>query len=367
MGKLIKYLCVVVLSALLFEGVAEAQAPYKPYMDYDIQQMRYNSWPSHHYHYDDYIIYTPAVLMLGLKTCGYKSRSDWGRMLTADAFSLAFMAGTVNGLKYTVKRTRPSGIGKNSFPSGHTATAFMAAGMLNHEYGWRSPWWGFGGYTVATITSLARIYNNRHWATDTFAGALIGIGSTELGYFLSDLIFKDKHLYEGYEDPDVEYCSADNRYYSLQFGYNRRFIVGAGKEAIANSEMPYRGSGVTLTAEIPILEGSGVCIQGSMGSLMFKDENSFNVYSGRVGLFWARDFARILELQVQSLIGYAGHKNGNGIDLSAAASLNVITGDNYKLRGIAEWETFSYASRETSTGKPYLNSVLLGFSAAFFW
>lgn len=356
-----------IIAAAFLQGHATAQTAYRPLMDCDLMMMRNNLAPEFSHSYDDYIIYSPAVLMLGLKTCGYKGRSDWGRMLTSDAFSTALMAGSANALKYAVKRTRPDGSDRHSFPSRHTATAFMAAGMLCHEYGWRSPWWGFAGYSIATFSSFSRILNNRHWASDTFAGALIGIGSTELGYFLSDLIFRDRHLVDGYEEPEFEYCSADNRYCSLQFGYNRRFIVGGGKEAKAASEMPYRGSGVTLSAEIPLLEGSGICVEAGMGSLMFRDESSYNVYSGRVGLFWARDFARILEFQVQTLIGYAGHRNGNGIDVSAAASLNIITGNNYKLRGVAEWETFSFASRKDSVGKPYLNSVLLGFNTAFFW
>lgn len=39
-----------------------------------------------------------------------------------------------------------------------------------------------------------RILNNRHWISDVMAGAAIGYISTQLGYFLTDLIFKDKYL-----------------------------------------------------------------------------------------------------------------------------------------------------------------------------
>ena len=358
---------ITLFSGCWVSAAAQIASAGKPNFDNDIRLMRFNSLPDHHLHYDDYLQYSPAVLMLGLKVCGYKGRSDWSRMLVSDAFSAAIMAASGNALKYSVKRMRPDGSRRNSFPSGHTATAFMLAGMLNHEYGWRSPWWGFAGYSVATVTSVARIFNNRHWASDTFAGALIGVGSTELGYFLSDLIFKDRHLYDGYEKPEFGYCSADNRYWSIQFGYKRRFVVAAGKTALAASEMPYRGSGMSLSAEFPLIAGSGFCVEGDMGSLLFKDGNSFNLYSGKVGMYWARDFAKVLEFQVQTLIGYAGHRNGGGIDLSAAASLNLVTGNNYKLRALAEWETLSWASREDSMGKPYLNSVLLGFNAAFFW
>lgn len=79
--------------------------------------------------------------MLGLKIGGVRGRSSWGRMLVSDAFSVALMAGAVNSLKYTCRMPRPDGSNNKSFPSGHTATAFMAATMLHKEYGPRSPWY----------------------------------------------------------------------------------------------------------------------------------------------------------------------------------------------------------------------------------
>lgn len=66
--------------------------------------------------------------------------------------------------------------------------------MLHKEYGHRSPWYSIGGYTVATVTGVTRQLNNRHWMSDIMVGAGIGILATELGYFLADLIFKDKGL-----------------------------------------------------------------------------------------------------------------------------------------------------------------------------
>ena len=88
----------------------------------------------------------------------------------------------------------PDGSTRNSFPSGHTATAFMTATMLHKEYGHRSPWYSIGGYTLATLTGVTRQLNNRHWMSDVMVGAGIGILATEFGYFLADLIFKEKGL-----------------------------------------------------------------------------------------------------------------------------------------------------------------------------
>ncbi|MEG2066894.1 MAG: phosphatase PAP2 family protein [Tannerellaceae bacterium] len=157
--------------------------------------MRNTYAPTFSHHYDDYLQYIPAVAMVGMKLGGVKGRSSWGRMLVSDAFSVALMAGTVNILKSSINRTRPDGSQNNSFPSGHTATAFMTATMMHHEYGLtRSPLYSIGAYTLATATAFSRQLNNRHWLSDVLAGAGIGIASTELGYFLADLIFKDKGL-----------------------------------------------------------------------------------------------------------------------------------------------------------------------------
>ena len=144
--------------------------------------------------FDNYLQYAPMAAMFGMKVAGLESRSSWGEMLTADIFSAATMAGLVNGLKYTIKRKRPDNSKRNSFPSGHTATAFMAANMLYKEYGDLSPWVGISAFTSASFVAVGRMLNNRHWMSDVLAGAGIGMLSSELGYFFSDLIFKKKSI-----------------------------------------------------------------------------------------------------------------------------------------------------------------------------
>ena len=77
-----------------------------------------------------------------------------------------------------------------SFPSGHTATAFMGAEFLRKEYWDVSPWIGVAGYAVAAGTGFFRMYNNRHWLTDVLTGAGIGILSTQAAYWLYPTITK---------------------------------------------------------------------------------------------------------------------------------------------------------------------------------
>ncbi len=159
-----------------------------------IRLIKYNF----HNEIDNYTQYLPLALTIGMKIGGVESRSDWPRFWASAATSAAIMAGFVNGIKYTASEMRPDGSTRNSWPSGHTATAFMAATILHKEYGLtRSPWYSVGAYTVATATGVMRVLNNRHWISDVLSGAGIGILSVELGYGLMDLLFKNKGLQRG--------------------------------------------------------------------------------------------------------------------------------------------------------------------------
>lgn len=141
------------------------------------------------------IQYSPAAIMLALKSVGVESRSDWSRMITANMASIALMTGITNFTKYTVKRERPDGRAQNSYPSGHTATAFMCATMLHKEYGETlSPWIGATGYGIAATTGIFRVVSNRHWCSDVMCGAAIGIFSTEAAYELTDIVFGEHGL-----------------------------------------------------------------------------------------------------------------------------------------------------------------------------
>ena len=164
---------------------------------------------------DDYAQYFGPAMVVGLKLGGYEGRSDWPRLLSSAAMSYAIMAAFVNGIKYTAKEMRPDGSTANSWPSGHTATAFVGASLLHKEYGLtRSPWWSVAGYGVATATGVMRVLNNRHWISDVMSGAGIGILSTELGYALCDLMFKGKGLLRN----DMVFDSESPSFFSVSMG-----------------------------------------------------------------------------------------------------------------------------------------------------
>ena len=155
---------------------------------------------------DDYTQFFGPAAVVGLKLGGYEGRSDWPRLLASAGMSYGIMALLVNTIKNTAKEMRPDGSTANSWPSGHTATAFVGATLLHKEYGLtRSPWFSVAGYGVATATGVMRVLNNRHWISDVLSGAGIGMVSGELGYALCDLLFKGKGLLRNdiYGSPSV--------------------------------------------------------------------------------------------------------------------------------------------------------------------
>ena len=99
-------------------------------------------------------------------------------------------------IKLTAQRPRPfSGESPTSwngpslkmssyaFPSGHTTAAFSIATVFAEEYG-NNPLVPPVAYGLATLTGLARIYDDKHWASDVFFGAAIGyfVGKTVVKY-----------------------------------------------------------------------------------------------------------------------------------------------------------------------------------------
>lgn len=154
-----------------------------------IRDVRNDLYPKFKYKYDDYLQFSPLVAQLALRSFGVKGYSESvGQMLLSDALGVSIMMGTVYGMKTIISVRRPDGSAENSFPSGHTAMAFSAATLLSLEYGDRYPWISLASYLSATSVGVGRVLNNRHWAGDVIVGATIGIVSSELGYWLSDLI-----------------------------------------------------------------------------------------------------------------------------------------------------------------------------------
>ena len=131
---------------------------------------------------DDYLQYVPSAVepFLGFIP-GVKAKHPFWDRVIASATAHALMAAVTNTVKYTVREQRPDSEARNSFFSGHTATAFTGAELMRIEYGW-----GYGAVAYAAATSVAflRVYNKRHWVGDVVAGAGVGILCANAGYWM---------------------------------------------------------------------------------------------------------------------------------------------------------------------------------------
>lgn len=61
----------------------------------------------------------------------------------------------------------------DAFPSGHTATAFSIATVFAMQYK-DKPTVPIISYSAATLVGISRLTEHEHWASDVFAGALLG-------------------------------------------------------------------------------------------------------------------------------------------------------------------------------------------------
>lgn len=133
---------------------------------------------------DDGLQYLPLISLYGLDFFSIPAEHSFSERLLLGATSYAIMAIMVNAVKYSFPIERPDGSNTLSFPSGHTANAFTGAHLLYKEYKKSNVWIPIAGYTLASLTGILRVTNNRHWFSDIMAGAAVGIFSVELAYRL---------------------------------------------------------------------------------------------------------------------------------------------------------------------------------------
>lgn len=206
--------------------------------DTHFRNMRGGHMPKAYKSSETYIQYLPLAATLGLKALGVESRSSWARMAVSGAAGGAIMLAATQSMKHIISTRRPDNSDDHSFPSGHTATAFVTATILHREYGHIHPLVSIGGYATAAATGIMRIRKNRHWASDVAAGAGIGILATELGYCITDALFRNKGL-----DITGRKDIISNRGYKPSFvGIRTGFNVPLGNFRL-NDMLDFRTSG----------------------------------------------------------------------------------------------------------------------------
>jgi membrane-associated phospholipid phosphatase len=77
------------------------------------------------------------------------------------------------GIKIAVRRDRPTGQ-CCAFPSGHSATTFATASVIERHFGYRG---ALPTYAIAAYVAASRLHDNRHFVSDVLFGAAVGIVS----------------------------------------------------------------------------------------------------------------------------------------------------------------------------------------------
>jgi membrane-associated phospholipid phosphatase len=120
-----------------------------------------------------------------------------GRVFFLGTKSLILAGATVFILKNIFQRYRPyqsnptnaykwdfinGNFTHNSFPSGHTVVVFSIATTIATEY-YDTPVIPIICYTLATLTALSRVNDNKHFLSDVFMGASLGFSISKMVYF----------------------------------------------------------------------------------------------------------------------------------------------------------------------------------------
>lgn len=177
-GKLVK--ATIVPALLIGYGISTIN-DHGFYSSYDAKRDVQKAFPTFHTRVDDVLIFAPYLELGAVALAGIESRNDRLNTLLIIGKAEVIMLASVYALKYTTNIDRPNGE-HYAFPSGHTAQAFLAASIVHTEFRDKSQWYGIGAYTIATGVGVLRMLNNKHWQSDVFAGAGMGILSAHLAY-----------------------------------------------------------------------------------------------------------------------------------------------------------------------------------------
>ncbi|PAF49085.1 hypothetical protein BKH41_03065 [Helicobacter sp. 12S02232-10] len=144
--------------------------------------------------YGDIFQFLPAMAAVysltqqDYKGLGYLAIGTGSTLALTFAIKYSFVGISRNHPSWARISQRPNNGSYDGFPSGHTASAFSAAGFMQRRYGWK---WGVPTTILATLVGISRITAQRHTVTQVIAGALLGYG---ISYLVTSKLNKDVNI-----------------------------------------------------------------------------------------------------------------------------------------------------------------------------
>ena len=170
----------------------------------------------------------------------------------------------------------------------------------------------------------------------------------------------EKGLAESFIEPSFHYDPA-KKHYVAELIFGQRFVIGADGQKQMGA-IPVRGGLAGVSTDIPLIPGAGITARASASSMTYAAGSTLPMYSTLAGGYWNFHFARILEFQAHLMAGCSWMNGNSGIDLAAGAGLSLITDSNFKLKAFADFESLDFGR-----GQPWTNTVVVGWSSAWFW
>lgn len=177
-------------AALTAYGFAALKIKALQSFDHNVREAVWLDNPHRPFPLDDYLQYAPGLAVYVLNAAGIKGRHDFMDRTVIYGMANVMMGIVVLSLKKAINAPRPDGSGNDGFPSGHAATAFVAAEFMRQEFKDISPWYGIAGYAAAVTTAFFRVYNDKHWFSETLSGAGIGMLAGRISYWVFPIIQK---------------------------------------------------------------------------------------------------------------------------------------------------------------------------------
>lgn len=284
---------------------------------------------------DDYLQYVHVAGVYGLNAAGMPGRHSVRRASYTLALGGAITAGTVLGLKSATSVMRPDGSTRNSWPSGHTATAFATATFYHKEYGQYGTLHSVAAYGLAGVTGIFRQLNNRHWLTDVFAGAGFGLWSANVAYYLMDQWMGDEGVNPAPARGLFDHPPGNPSFLNLKFGYAR-----AAGDLAPNTERIFAKEGVNFAFEAAWFPSRWVGIGADLAfgvfpvnstNLELTDPDLIAISDGittealgsqsiYIGPYFDFEVSRRLSLRAKASAGYWSGADGSiGVDVTDEA------------------------------------------------